>query len=180
MATDRLPIVGVMGSGREPHRERATLLGRWLASEGVHLLTGGGGGVMAAVSQAFCETPGRRGLVLGIIPGTEGPGRGKPGYPNEWVEVPIYTHLSRSGKSGTELQSRNHINVLSSDVVIALPGSAGTSSEVALALGYERPVVCFLESRDEIPGLPDEVPVRGDLEGLQEFVRAQLGAASGW
>ena len=177
--TMRLPIVGVMGSGREPHRERATLVGRWLAGEGVHLLTGGGGGVMAAVSQAFCEAPDRRGLVLGIIPGTAGPGRGKPGYPNEWVEVPIFTHLSRSGKSGTELQSRNHINVLSADVVIALPGSAGTSSEVALALAYERPVVCYLGSRDEIPGLPDGVPVCSDLQGLQEFVRAALGTSGG-
>ena len=175
MSALRLPIVGVMGSGREPHRERAQAVGRWLAQEGVHLLTGGGGGVMAAVSQAFCETSGRRGLVLGIIPGSDDGGRGKPGYPNEWVEVPVYTHLTRSGKSGTVVGSRNHINVLTSDVVIALPGSHGTSSEVALALQYGRPVVCYLGSRDEIPDLPDEVPVIGDLEGLQAFVRAQLG-----
>ncbi|HUT02907.1 MAG TPA: DNA-binding protein, partial [bacterium] len=46
----RLPIVGVLGSGSEPHEEKAKPLGEWLAREGVHLLTGGGGGVMEAVS----------------------------------------------------------------------------------------------------------------------------------
>ena len=64
----RLPIVGVMGSGAEPHAERAAEVGRWLAAIGVHLLTGGGGGVMAAVARAFHETPERRGLVIGILP----------------------------------------------------------------------------------------------------------------
>lgn len=132
---------------------------------------------MSAVSRAFCEVPDRRGRVIGVLPGEEGSARSKPGYPNPWVEIPIYTHLVFSGKSGQELLSRNHINVLSSDVVIALPGSAGTSSEVALAVSYQRPVVCYLESRDEIPGLPDEVPVCGDLEGIAQFVRSQLQGA---
>ena len=64
----RIPIVGVMGSGSSPHAERAAPIGRWLAELGVHLLTGGGGGVMAAVSQAFSETQPRLGSVIGIIP----------------------------------------------------------------------------------------------------------------
>ena len=51
----RLSIVGVMGSGTAPHAERARSVGQWLAQQGVHLLTGGGGGVMEAVSQAFFE-----------------------------------------------------------------------------------------------------------------------------
>ena len=46
----RLKIVGVMGSGDEPHATRAAEVGRWLAQEGVHLLTGAGGGVMRAVA----------------------------------------------------------------------------------------------------------------------------------
>ena len=66
--SQRLPIVGVMGSGGERHEARASSLGEWLATEDVHLLTGGGGGVMEAVSQAFFNVPDRRGLVLGVIP----------------------------------------------------------------------------------------------------------------
>ena len=163
-----------MGSGSQSHRERASHIGRWLALEGVHLLTGGGGGVMAAVSQAFYETSNRRGLVIGIVPCEEGSVRPKSGYPNRWVEIPIFTHLPLSGTRGKEVLSRNHINVLSSDVIIALPGSAGTGSEVVLALSYQRSVISYLESRDEIPGLPAEIPVCSDLEGVQEFVRAKL------
>ena len=174
MTITRLPIVGVMGSGSQPHRERASLLGHWLALEGVHLLTGGGGGVMAAVSQAFYETSDRRGLVIGIIPCEEGSDRPKSGYPNPWVEIPIFTHLPLSGIRGKERLSRNHINVLSSDIIIALPGSAGTGSEVVLALSYQRSVVCYLESRDEIPELPAEIPICSSLEAVQEFVRAKL------
>jgi len=37
--------------------------------------------------------------------------------------------------------ARNLINVLSSDVVVACPGSAGTVSEIALALKNSKPVI---------------------------------------
>ena len=173
----RLPIVGVMGSGSRPHRDRASRLGSWLAGEGVHLLTGGGGGVMAAVSQAFFETPGRRGQVIGILPCVEGSDRPKAGYPNAWVEIPIFTHLPLSGAQGSEPMSRNHINILSSNVVVALPGGAGTSAEVRLALSYRRPIICYLESRDEIPELSPEASVTRRFADVQKLVRAQLQAA---
>lgn len=168
----RLPIVGVMGSGSAPHEERAAEVGSWLATEGVHLLTGGGGGVMESVSRAFSENLGRRGgVILGVLPGSpEAPA----GYPNPWVEIAIRTHLPVSGERGTEALSRNHINVLSSDVIIALPGSAGTSSEVRLACAYGRPVVAFLGARSEIPNLPAEVPVCATLDCVKRFVSAHL------
>ena len=47
----RLPVVGVMGSGEKEHLPRTEDLGRWLATQRVHLLTGGGKGVMTAVSR---------------------------------------------------------------------------------------------------------------------------------
>ena len=87
---EKLPIVTVMGSGVDEHRDRAQPLGRWLGRQDVHLLTGGGRGVMAAVSEAFHGVPGRRGLVIGILPG-EATGRPLDGYPNPWVEIPIRT-----------------------------------------------------------------------------------------
>ena len=166
-----------MGSGSESHRERATALGCWLAGQDVHLLTGGGGGVMNAVSEAFCGVPGRRGLVIGVLPGDEHtPEAGSPraGYPNPWVEIPILTHLPLSGRRGREPLSRNHINVLSSDVVVALPGGAGTASEVALALHYRRPVVAYLDDRSDIVGLPVEVTVASDLAAVEAFVQTHI------
>src|SRR4051794_7410744 len=98
-AVPRLPIVGVIGSGSDDCPERSAAVGRWLAGQGVHLLTGAGAGVMRAVSRAFAETPGRQGLVLGIVPCAAGdtPDVSKSGYPNDWVEVPIRTHLHLSG-----------------------------------------------------------------------------------
>lgn len=172
----RLPLVGVVGSGTHPHTRQAEALGRWLAGAGVHLLTGGGGGVMEAVSRAFVQVPGRRGLVVGIVPGRVA-AHGYvplPGYPNPWVEVPVFTHLPLSGKAGQDPRSRNHLNVLSAAVVVALPGSHGTASEVHLARRYSRPVAAFLQRRDEIPGLPDEVPVCGTLAEITEFITARI------
>ena len=144
--TKRLPVIGVMGSGSKPWEERAAPLGRWLAERGVHLLTGGGGGVMTAVSRAFHEVDPRPGRVLGILPSTEADRTSsKSGYPNPWVEIPIFTHLPHSGDRGQDPLSRNHINVLTSDVIVGLPGSEGTLSEIHLALRYERPVIAFLQ-----------------------------------
>lgn len=144
----RLPIVGVMGSGTGSHEELAAPLGRAIASAGWHLLTGGGGGTMTATSRAFAETPGRAGLCIGVLPGAED-GKGSPvGYPNPWVEVAIRTHLPLSGAAGTGPDSRNHINILSADAVVALPGSAGTRSEIELAIRYGRPLALF----DHPPG----------------------------
>jgi len=174
---NRLPIVGVLGSGTEPHEDRAGPLGEWLAREGVHLLTGGGGGVMEAVSRAFHRVPDRKGLVIGIIPGgaTDSGYSPKPGYPNPWVEIPIRTHLPKSGAEETDPLSRNHINVLTADILLALPGSHGTASEVQLALRYGRPLIAYLERREEIPELPDAVRVTSDLEAVKAFVRDRLG-----
>ncbi len=175
----RLPIVGVMGSGSDPHLERAAPLGRWLADEGVHLLTGAGGGVMTAVSESFHRVPIRKGSTIGIIP-YDRPNKGpKHGYPNPWVEIPIYTHLGLSGDRGTDSMSRNHINVLTSDVIVALPGGEGTASEVELALRYGRPIVAFVESEHEIPGLASAVPIARNIETVRASVRGILQGLAG-
>ena len=42
-------------------KEMTEPLGRWLAESGYDLLTGGGAGVMAAVSRAFTAVPNRCG-----------------------------------------------------------------------------------------------------------------------
>jgi len=170
----RLPIVGVLGSGTEPHSDRATTLGLWLASQDVHLLTGGGRGVMETVSRAFHSVKERAGKVIGILPGVVDNGchEPPPGYPNRWVEIPIHTHLPLSGSRGTEQPSRNHINILTADVLVALPGSLGTASEIRLAIEYNKPLVAFLDSRADIPGLPLEVLVEQNFEKVKDFVRS--------
>ena len=177
----RLPVVGVMGSGREPYVERSRRVGEWIARAGYHLLTGGGAGVMAAVTEAFVRVADRRGAAIGILPAAPGDraGAARAGYPNPWVEIAVRTHLPAVGARGAGPASRNHLNVLSSDVVIVLPGSAGTASEARLAVLYGRPCVAWLADRNDVPGLPDAVPVEPGFSAVEAFVRAACRSAGG-
>ena len=134
--------------------------------------------MMASASRAFYEVSPRRGSVIGILPRGEVGPRPKPGYPNAWVEIAIRTHLPLSGAQGSDPMSRNHINVLSSDVIIALPGGHGTGSEVELALRYGVPIVAFIGERNEIRGLPSEVAVEPQLRGVVTFVSDALASGA--
>jgi hypothetical protein len=121
---------------------------------------------MNAVSRAFSEVPARRGLVIGIVPSAAEGTAAEPrqGYPNPWVEITVFTHLPMSGRSGTDPMSRNHINVLSSNVLVALPGGSGTASEVSLAIRYGRPVSRCGAGRGR-PGEDQGVRAREDRVG---------------
>jgi uncharacterized protein (TIGR00725 family) len=66
------------------------------------------------------------GLTIGILPDD------RPGGASDYIDVPILTGMG---------DARNYVNVLSSDVVVACPGKAGTLSEIALALKNRRRVV---------------------------------------
>ena len=122
----RKAVIGVMGGGRVSSGtlEQARELGRLIAGRGWVLLNGGRDrGVMAASAEGAHEAGG---LVIGILPGSDR--RGATPY----LDVAIATGMG---------DARNVINILSSDVVIACPGSAGTLSEVALALKNGKPVI---------------------------------------
>ena len=119
-------VVGVMGgaSASESTLVDARRTGALIAENGWVLLTGGRDrGVMAAASAGASDAGG---LVLGILPGDSHDGAA-PG-----VDIAIPTGMG---------DARNAINVLASHIVVALPGGAGTISEVALALKAGRPVV---------------------------------------
>ena len=128
---------------------------------------------MEAVARGFGSREGRRGVAIGLLPGRvdAGESRTPPGYPNRWIDVPIRTHLPFSGDRGLDPLSRNHINVLSADVVIVLPGGTGTRSEVELAVMYRKPVLAFLGDGGRIEGLEEgRVPVARDLDEVARFV----------
>ncbi len=119
-------IVGVMGGGSagESSLNTARELGERIAREGWVLLNGGRNkGVMHASAQGAREAGG---LVIGILPDDH------PGQVSPYVTIPILTGMG---------SARNNINVLSSHVVVACPGGAGTVSEIALALKAGRPVI---------------------------------------
>jgi uncharacterized protein (TIGR00725 family) len=167
--------VAVIGSGTAADAEACSQVGRLVAELGCDLLTGAGRGTMEAVARAFCE---RRdelaapGLSIGIVPGEVGPDgtyATKSGYPNPWVELAIYTHLRASELEGQDPLSRNHINVLSADAIVALPGGPGTQSEIALARRYGVRVVAY---GGQPGGGLEHAP---SIERLREFLVAGLG-----
>jgi hypothetical protein len=139
LSVSRKPfIVGIVGSHEDDTTamKEAALLGEEIARRGYVLLTGGGTGVM----KAACEGAHRRGgLVVGILPNE----RKRPikDYPNEFVDIPIYTGMS---------DARNVINAKTPHVLIALKGGTGTLSEIALALKAGTPVIS-LNSRFAVP-----------------------------
>jgi len=113
--------------------EVAYKLGKKL-SEVVDLIVCGGlSGVMEAVCKGF-RTGG--GLTLGIIPGYN------KDEANAYIDIVLPTGLGLA---------RNVLVVKSADVVIALPGKAGTLSEIAYCLQFGIPVIS-LKSWD-IPGV---------------------------
>jgi uncharacterized protein (TIGR00725 family) len=103
-------------------QEWAARVGELLAQAGAVTLCGGGGGVMAAAAHGASS---QGGLVVGIRPDAD---RGP--FPDLTVTV-------RSSLG----QARNVVLVTSSDAVIAIGGSWGTLSEVALAMRLGTPVV---------------------------------------
>ena len=142
----RLPTVGVMGAHTEEWPDLARPLGIWIAEQGFNLLTGGGEGVMTSVAAGFCSVTPRTGRSIGIIPmAMDEQGRllRFKGYPNPHIEVCIQSPLGKFQPDKPEVVSRNHINVLSSDVVVALPGGPGTMNEIMLAAHYRKPIVLY-------------------------------------
>jgi uncharacterized protein (TIGR00725 family) len=117
--------IGVIGEGRCSARvaSRAERVGAAVAEAGAVLVCGGLGGVMAAASRGAARAGG---VVVGLLPGFARTDA------NRWVTIPIVTGLD---------QARNVVLVRSCDAVIALGGSYGTLSEIALALKLGRPVI---------------------------------------
>lgn len=171
----RLPIVGVMGSSQLAWEDYAVPLGRWLAKQPVHLLTGGGAGVMTSVSQAFVAVAPRQGLAIGCLPTEARDGQFvlRAGYPNPFIEIPIVTPLNINGK--TTGVNRNHVNILTADIVVALPGNVGTLNEVELALQFGKPVALYGPD-DYFVDFPQTVTRYTDLPDVTGWITQQMQA----
>lgn len=110
--------IAVVGASKatEQDMEDAEAVGRLLGERGAYIVCGGRGGVMAAASRG-CHEAG--GTVIGMLPGDY------RSDANEWVSVAIPTGLG---------ELRNGLIVRTADAMIAVGGSYGTLSEVALGL----------------------------------------------
>lgn len=142
----KLPIVAIFGHGNSISAERARLAngaGAMVARLGCHLLTGAGYGVMAAAAEGFVAVADRQGLSIGIVPRQDDgpfdePNRDPDGraYPNPFVEIAVMTPLPPRSDEWRTTPTRNHVNVLTADAVVALPGNAGTRNELTMSALY--------------------------------------------
>ncbi|HTY45233.1 MAG TPA: TIGR00725 family protein [Patescibacteria group bacterium] len=128
-------VVAVIG-GRKCTQDVEQLahdLGKKLVKVVDILVCGGLGGVMVAVCQGFKAAGG---LTIGILPSYDKKDA------NPYVDIAIPTGMGLA---------RNVLVVKSAEVVVALPGEAGTLSEIAYCLQFGIPVIS-LNSWD-IPGV---------------------------
>ena len=171
MTVERKPIIGVMGSSEKAWEELATPIGKLIADHDYRLLTGAGGGVMTAVAKAFCETPGRQGISLGIVPIFEYEGGfvAREEYPNPYIELPIFVPLDKKVSGDKNPYSRNHVNVMTSNALVILPGDHGTRNEVSLAIQYKKPMILFgpASAFEKFPERPSHTE---DIEEVREFL----------
>jgi uncharacterized protein (TIGR00725 family) len=117
--------IAVVGAS-DPSAEDARLaesVGSAVAGAGAVLVCGGLGGIMEAAARGAKS---KGGLTLGILPG-----RSRQGA-NPYLDCAVATGLG---------DFRNFLVVAAADAVVALPGSYGTLSEIAMALTLKKPVV---------------------------------------
>lgn len=138
----------------ESQATSARRIGELLAKAGAIVICGGGTGVMAAVAEGARSAGG---VVVGIRPGPDRTGA------SSHLSVTLVTNMG---------EARNAIIVWSADVVIAVGGSWGTLSEVALARRRGNVPVVILDGWQvvepdgtQVPGLdyvatPDEAVAR--------------------
>jgi hypothetical protein len=120
--------VAVVGPGETASAEQCAIaadVGRLLAEAGCVVVTGGLGGVMAAAIRG-CEAAG--GTSVGLLPG------------DDRTAAPVAASIAVPTGLG---ELRNGLVVRAADAVIAIGGSWGTASEVALAMRTGRPTVAI-------------------------------------
>lgn len=133
------PHVGLIGGGDADEDALGTAeeVGRRVAESGAPLVCGGLGGVMEAGSRGASEAGG---TVIGILPGTSKEDA------NQYVDVCVVTAMDHA---------RNAVIARTADALVAVDGSMGTLSEIALGLKTGTPVVVIEGDSDIRPALEE-------------------------
>ncbi|MFD1210657.1 TIGR00725 family protein [Arthrobacter sp. GCM10027362] len=142
-------IIGPGDGASEAECATAYEVGRLLAQAGAVVVTGGLDGVMAAASRGAFE---HGGVTVGLLPGSVREAA------NPYLTVSIPTGLG---------ELRNGLLVRSCDGLIAVGGSWGTASEIALACRTGVPVFSIGGWR-----FPQDGPVH--VDSAEEAVRRLL------
>lgn len=152
--------VSVIGAGDASSREEALAeaLGAALGKAGAVVVCGGLGGVMAAAAKGCA---GAGGLTVGILPGRDGSAA------NPWITLPLPTGMG---------EGRNVLVVRAGEAVVAVGGSWGTLSEIALARKIGTAVAVLGEPPAEGLDLPAPVTPEEAAEWAVLEARRARGA----
>jgi len=101
----------------------AHCVGKIVADVGATLVCGGLGGAMMHSSKGAKEAGG---TTIGLLPGKEKMDA------NEYIDIALPTSFG---------YARNAMVACSADIIIALPGSHGTSCEISYGFVYKRPII---------------------------------------
>jgi len=124
MRKQKIVIAVIGGSQISPKVEKlARAVGKMIAESGCVLVCGGLGGAMEAAAKGAQEAGG---LTIGLLPGKVKTDA------NAYIDIALPTTIGFA---------RNAMVAASGDIIVALPGSHGTNSEICYALVYKRPVI---------------------------------------
>jgi len=138
------------------HRQAAFAIGAGLGRLGLVLMCGGKGGVMEAACEGAASVGG---ISVGLLP------EGEWQAANRFVTIPIATGIG---------EARNALIARAALALIAIGGSYGTLSEIALGLQFGRPVLTLLDA----PTLDGARPMGSADAALDSVCRLVLGLAA--
>lgn len=122
-------------------------VGKIVAKVDAVLVCGGLFGSMEAASKGAKEAGG---TTIGLLPGKD------KSDANAYIDIALPTSIG---------YARNAMVACSADIIIALPGSHGTSSEISYGLVYKRPII-------DLGGWDREEMIAVDgVEGLEEKLK---------
>lgn len=131
-------------------------VGKIIGKMGCVLVCGGLKGVMEMSSRGAREAGG---LTIGLLPGTD------KADANPYIDIALPTSIGFA---------RNACVACSADIIVALPGSHGTRSEICYGLVWDRPVIDFggwnIEGMIKAGSLED---LRETLQGLVDKIHAR-------
>ena len=129
-------IVGIIGPGESATQENIKLaysIGEVVAKLGFIVLTGGRNcGVMDAAMKGAKKN---KGITIGILPDDN------KARISTYVDIPILTGMGNA---------RNNINVLTSDLIIAVGEGPGTLSEISLALKANKKILIDKNAKETL------------------------------
>lgn len=129
----------------------AEAVGRMIGQLGCVLVCGGLGGAMEAAAKGAKAAGG---TTVGILPGKD------KHDANSYIDIALPTSIG---------YARNTIVACSADIIVALPGSFGTNSEICYGLVYGRPVIDL--GNWNIDGMIDVKNVEEAQEKIKKLIK---------